>query len=129
MQRAFVPHIALKTPLGPSSSFPHPVKFLILIFMPLHSLQLAYISAVISYKPHGMLQAHKTSPCSLLLESRFLLLSVPTFMILISTPFLLTKSQVTYLHSTPSLRYSYTAKISYYGSPTGKWELTSPVYG
>lgn len=49
--RASVPHFALKTPLGAPSSFLHPVKFLVLIFMPLYSLKLACISAIISYKP------------------------------------------------------------------------------
>ena len=79
--------------------------------------------------PPGMLWACKTSPCLLLLEILFLLLSVPTSTLLISTPFLLSKSQVTSLHSTPSLRYSYMTKFSYSASPMGKWELTSPVRG
>lgn len=112
MQSVCSPH-CLK-PLGAPSSFLHPVKFLVLIFMPLYSLKLPYISAIISYKPPGMLQAHKTSPCSLLLESWVLLLPVPPSLhapFLIATTFLLSKSQVTSLHSTPSLRCSYTTSF------------------
>lgn len=127
--RASIPHTSLKTPLGAPSSFLHQVKFLILIFMPLYSLKLAYVSAINSHKPPGMLWRHKASPCSLLLESWFLLLSVPISMPLFSAQHLSSSVNLKWFHSTPSLRYSYTTNFSYYVSPAGEWKLTLPVHG
>lgn len=55
-----------------------------------------------------MLQAHKTCPCSLLLESWILLLSVPTSMLLFSSQLFSCSVNLKWLHSTLSLRCNYT---------------------
>lgn len=124
--RTFVTHIAIKTPQGDPSSFLHPVKFLILIFVSLYSLKLAYISAIISY----MLPWDASSTQNLpLLIAAGELISTPLWAklnasFLISTLFFLSKSQVTSFNSLRKMHLY----IKYYASPTGKWELTSPVH-
>lgn len=55
-----------------------------------------------------MLQAHKTCPWSFLLESWFLLLSVPTFILLFSSQLFSCSVNLNWLHSIPSLRCNYT---------------------
>lgn len=73
--------------------------------------------------PPGMLQAHKTCPCSLLLETWFLLLSVPTSMLLFSSQLFPCSVNLKWLHWTPSLRWNYTASsiIVLLGQANGNW--------
>lgn len=70
-----------------------------------------------------MLQAHKTCPCSLLLESWFLLLSVPTSMLLFSSQLFSCSVNLKWLHSTPSLRCNCTtlSTIMLLPQANGNW--------